>query len=493
VSPSLGRPTPSREQAAAPPLTVSELSALVRQVLTDTLPTPVRVVGEISNFTYRTHCFFSLKDDGSTLRCVCFASAARKLGFTPTDGMQVVATGRIDYYEAQGQLQLYVDKLEPVGQGLLEMRFRALCQELRELGYFDIERKKPLPVFPRTIAVVTSRSGAALQDVINTTRRRCAGCRLLLFDVRVQGAAAAPEVAAAIDLLSRQGRRLGIDAILLTRGGGSMEDLWAFNERIVADAIHRCTLPIVAAIGHETDTTIAELVADARCATPTQAAMTLVPDRAALEHQLAQLSHRLNLLVRRYVDHQRHRVRAAVNHPAMKRPDRMLQPVRQRLEHLSRRMRLALPHMVMHRRSRLNAAWRRLEAMGPRIVIDVNQRVQVLSRQLHAAGPRVLVEAQRRLESLSRHLESVSPRRVLERGYSLTLSEEGRVLRDAATARSGELITTVLAQGRLISRVESDATPHEAKDVTMTPANLPPRSIRRRKPPPPLNEPTLFT
>ncbi len=475
--PSLGQtappsaPTPTQEGAAASrPLTVTQLSALVKRVIADTMPSPVRVVGEISNFTNRTHCFFSLKDDGATIRCVCFASAARRLGFTPTDGMAVVATGRVDYYDAQGQLQLYVDKLEPVGQGVLEMQFRALCEELRQRGYFSIDRKKPLPVMPRTIAVVTSRSGAALQDVINTTRRRCPGCRLLLFDVRVQGAAAAPEIARALDLLAMQGPRLGIDAVILTRGGGSMEDLWAFNERIVADAVFRCPLPIVAAIGHETDTTIAELVADVRCATPTQAVMTLVPDRAALEHQLSQLSHRLTLLMRRHIDHQWHRVRAAAKHPALHRPDRMLHPVRQRLTHLNHRLQLAVPRKV-------EQAW---------------HHVETLSRRLHAAGPRPVAQAQQRLAALTRQLQAVSPRNVLERGYSYTLSPEGHVLRDPNAVQPGDVITTVLATGKLTSRVAGEnaaATTDEAAPRTQQP----PTPKRRRRPPPPLNEPSLFT
>src|SRR5690606_26173107 len=220
------------------------------------------------NFSDRAHWFFSLKDERATIRCVCFASSARQVECPVRDGMQVVCTGRVDFYDAQGHVQLYVDRIEPVGQGALELRLRQLMEELRELGYFDEAAKKPLPVLPRRVAVVTSRSAAALQDVIDTARRRWAGCRLYLYDVRVQGAAAAPEIARAIDALGRQHKRLRLDAIIVSRGGGSIEDLWAFNERIVAEAIHRCPLPIVAAIGHETDTTVAELVADLRCSTP---------------------------------------------------------------------------------------------------------------------------------------------------------------------------------------------------------------------------------
>ena len=256
----------------------------------------MRVVGEVSNLSDRTHWFFSLKDEGAAMRCVCFASNAKRVGFPMRDGMQVVVTGRVDFYDAQGSVQLYVDRIEPVGQGALELKLRQMIEELKGLGYFDLEHKQPLPTMPTRIAVVTSRSAAALQDVINTVNQRWAGCRLYLYDVRVQGEQAAGEIAEAIKRISKHGKKLGIDAVILTRGGGSIEDLWAFNERVVADAVYACGLPIVAAIGHETDTTVAELVADVRCATPTQAAMTLVPEREALHHQVHQLGQRLGLL-----------------------------------------------------------------------------------------------------------------------------------------------------------------------------------------------------
>ncbi|MEZ6189922.1 MAG: exodeoxyribonuclease VII large subunit [Phycisphaerales bacterium] len=304
----------------ARPMTVAELAGRVKRALADGLPGKIRVVGEVSNLSNRTHWFFSLKDDAAAMRCVCFATNARRVGFKMRDGMQVVVTGRIDFYDAQGNIQLYIDAIEPVGQGALELRLRQMIEELRELGYFDPEHKLPLPTMPTKIAVVTSRSAAALQDVINTAHRRWAGCRLYLYDVRVQGEQAAGEIAQALGRLSKHGKKIGIDAIILTRGGGSIEDLWAFNERVVADAVYKCTLPIVAAIGHETDTTVAELVADARCATPTQAAMTLVPDRESLEHQVHQAGQRLSLMLRRRLELAQHRLDAASRHTLFHQP-----------------------------------------------------------------------------------------------------------------------------------------------------------------------------
>jgi exodeoxyribonuclease VII large subunit len=421
----------SPSPASHRPLTVSELSAAVKRVLAENLPQRVRVLGQISNFSARTHWFFSLKDEGSAMRCVCFASTARRVNFPVSDGLEVIATGRVDYYEGQGQLQLYVDALEPVGQGALEMQFQALCRELRELGYFAPERKKPLPTFAQRIAVVTSSSAAALQDVINTAARRWPACQLLLVDVRVQGAAAAPQIAAALNALSQHGERHGIDAILLTRGGGSIEDLWAFNERIVADAVYRCRLPIVAAIGHETDTTIAELVADLRCATPTQAAMMLVPDCRALLHQVKQIAHRVDLLASRRVQLAQQRLHALARHRMFRHPVHMIEPVQRRLD-------------------------------------DLKQRLQ-------AGLPRKLADQQRRLDALGRQLKAIGPDNVLQRGYSYTLDSEGKVLRDPQQVEPGAWITSVLAEGKLHSQVGGVAP----SPGSVQPA--PAQDVRRRR------------
>lgn len=419
------------------PITVTQLAALIKDAIVAAAPGRLRVVGEVSNFSQRAHWFFSLKDETASIRCVCFASNARRISFPVEDGMQVVASGRLDFFDAAGNVQLYVDSLQPVGQGALEMRFRALCEELRQLGYFDPDRKKPLPAMPHRVAVVTSRSAAALQDVINTARKRWAGCELMLFDVRVQGSAAAPEIANALDALSKHGPRMGIDAIILTRGGGSIEDLWAFNERVVADAIFRCPLPIVAAIGHETDTTIAELVADVRASTPTQAAMTLIPDRYTLDQQVQQLSHRLALVLRRQAESSRHRLDAAARHPLFRRPGDMIQPHSDRLVGLVRRLQLALPQRVRADADHMVAIERRL--------------VPVLAR-------RVMRDADH-LAALTRQLEAVGPGNVLRRGYTYTLGPGGRLLRSAADVSPGDRLVSVLADGRINSTVTAaDAT-----------------------------------
>ncbi len=423
-----------RRTTQQPAWTVTEASERIQRALVDSLPTRIRVVGEVSNFSDRTHWFFSLKDANASLRCVCFASAARKVGFPVKNGIEVIASGRVDYYAAQGSVQLYVDRLEPVGMGALELQLRQLMEELHKEGYFDPMRKMPLPAMPEKVAIVTSRTGAALQDVINTAHRRWPGCRLCLVDVHVQGAAAAPEIAAAIDALARHGRKRGIEAIILTRGGGSIEDLWAFNERVVADAIFRCPLPIVAAIGHETDTTIAELVADVRCATPTQAAMQLIPDRAALARQVDQLRSRLALMLRRKWSEEARWIDQLA--------PRLLAQARQRIGQQRRQLDAFARHPALGR-------------PGDAVKRE-HQRVDQLTRRLLTAGDQAAKICRRHVDALDRHLAAVGPQRVLQRGYTYTLTPDGKLLRSANDANAGDRITTVLHDGKLASIVEGE-------------------------------------
>lgn len=481
-----------------PPLTVTAISAMVRGVLTDALPPKVRVVGEVSNLSQRDHWFFSLKDEQSALSCVCFKSNAQRLKFQMANGVEVIATGRIDYYPGQGRLQLYVDKIEPVGAGALELRYRALCDQLRQLGYFETDRKKPLPAVPRRVAVVTSRSAAALQDVINTARKRWPGCELYLCDVRVQGAGAAPEIVAAIDALSRDGRELGIDAVILTRGGGSIEDLWAFNERAVADAIYKCALPVVAAIGHESDTTIAELVADLRSATPTQAAMALIPDREALFRQVDHLNHRLKTRVTQRADEAAGRLETVTRHRLFRRPHALLLEREERLRNLSRRLHESVQRRLADERNHLHQRTSRLGLLEPRArLANARQRLFRLTKELTTATTRradhrrerlsllasrlpTLIDSKiatcrQQIEAATRHLQSVGPMNVLERGFSYTLGPDGRVLLDPGSVTTGDTIHTMLAKGA----VHSVVTVHQDQASTPKP-NRQPRQARSK-------------
>lgn len=463
--------------------TVSQLAVRIEGSLRDGLPPKIRVVGEVSGPRERTHWYFDLKDAGAIISCVLFASAARRSKAQPHEGAQVVVTGHIDFYAKAGKVSLIADRIEPVGEGTLDQAFRALCDELRTLGWFDPARKRPLPVFPRRIAVVTSRSGAALHDVLDTMRRRCPAVDVALVDVRVQGDGAPAEIARAISWLSSHAATLGIDAILVTRGGGSKEDLWAFNERIVAEAIVRSSIPVVCAIGHETDTTIAELVADERAATPTQAAMRLTPDREALSRQLDAHQRRVIAAIRKYVRFERHRLDSAARHPALADGHRLLARLADRVEAIHWRLTGSMRSQLARSTEATARAARRLEPHRPVAVLArraaiMHQMTIRLHRAanvtLHAvdldslgdaltrSATRRVRTAAFRLHSAQRQLEAVSPLAVLTRGYSVTLDQTGRALTSAGDVSAGDRLITRLAEGTLQSIVttEDQATRH---------------------------------
>lgn len=453
---------------------VSDLASMIDRTLRSGFEKRVRVVGEISGFNDRTHWYFSLKDEGAVVSCVMFASAARRVGLTPENGQSVLATGRVEFYARQGRVQLYVESIEPIGAGRLEAQYRALCEELRGLGWFAAERKRPLPRFPRRIAIVTSRTSAALQDVIDTVRRRCPGVALALIDVTVQGDGAAPSIVRALGYLSAHHGALGIDAIILTRGGGSIEDLWAFNDRAVAQAVLECAIPVVAAIGHETDTTIAELVADERAATPTQAAMRLTPDRVALHEQLDQMGARLRGVLARQLRHDGARVLSIARRPFFADPRTLLRSRARETDGAERRLAHATRHQLSRQRVRLERLGARLARNRPEALYSARRaRVDRLAdRMRHALGVRMgafdseraerelersISRAMRarveRLDALERELIVVGPQHVLARGYSVTTDAGGRVVRAAGDVRSGQVIRTRVADGAFHSTV----------------------------------------
>lgn len=435
-------------------LTVSQVSELIKSTLEQRIPSPLRVVGEVSNFSVRNHWYFSLKDEKSILSCAVWASSARKIGFTPSDGDEVVATGHISHYGPQGRTQFYVSKLEPVGAGALELAFRKMCEQLREKGYFDEAHKIPLPSFPRRIAVITSAKGAAVQDVIVTAAQRCRAVGLLIVDVRVQGEGAAEEVAKAIRRIDRHHKRLKVDAILVTRGGGSLEDLRAFNERVVADAVYRCELPLVAAIGHESDTSVIELVADLRAATPTQAAMRLVPSSSELHTQLDHHEHRIGSLIHRLVERCRERLKAIERHEAFRTPRAIIEQAREKLNRLDLDVRRMLRSRLSHERSRLEQLaghWNRLHPMA--IVSERHERLAVLHERLDRVTRHHVLRARQRVESLDRELKAVDPRNVLGRGYSYTTDSRKKLIRKVGDVEAGCLLITHVSDGTIDSIV----------------------------------------
>lgn len=451
--------TPGRRERAASKaagddgpqqLTVNELSNLIKATLEQRIESPLRVVGQVSNLKTPNHWYFSLKDEQAVIACAAWASSASRFSFRPKEGDEIIATGHISHYGSQGKTQLYVSKIEPVGAGALELQFRALCEQLRALGYFDDERKKPLPLFPQRIAVITSATGAAVQDVISTAAQRCKAVGLVIVDVRVQGEAAKEEIARAIQWVDANHQQLGVDAILVTRGGGSLEDLWAFNERIVADAAYNCSIPLVAAIGHESDTTLIELIADQRCSTPTQAAMRLVPAADELHKQVDHYQHRLNFLVRRCVEQQSHRLTASHKHlhSAIRHG---VSDARSRLERLANRLAHLKPHVLLSdRHRRLAVLQDRLERAIHRRV-DQREMINSLRSRLDAALQARVQQLRQQVDARERALIAVDPRQVLRRGYSYTTKTDGSLVRSIKDVTNGDTLLTNVADGTIRS------------------------------------------
>lgn len=472
------------------PISVSELATSIDQALRSGLPARVIVEGEISSLAHRTHYYFSLKDDKSVISAVFFASAANRSATKPEHGQRVIAKGRVEFYAPSGRVSLIVTSITPVGEGALEQRYKQLVEHLRAKGWFDPEIKKLLPTFPRRVAIVTSKDGAAVQDVIDTFARRCPSIELSIVDVRVQGDQAKVQVSHAIRALNANRERLGLDAIIVTRGGGSLEDLWAFNEPEVAQAIHDSVLPIVAAIGHETDTTIAELVADERAATPTQAAMRLSPDRNALIEQLTSLQNRLARGMGNRVRFERQRLHQIQNSRSMGDPREVLGVHRDRLESLKGRARSGVRHQIASQRAYLDKLAIRLTRVQPAAVHARRQeRVDQLSARLRRVMTRAIAMRREDLEHTARELHAIGPAQVLSRGYSLTLGEDGKAIRSVGQAKPGTTLETVLRDGRVRSRVETEGG---GADPRLNPTNPAPRRTKRSGKPDPSDGPGLF-
>lgn len=503
------------QAGALGPLTVSQVTRMVRDTLKAILPPAVTVVGQVSNWrpSGNGHAWFTLKDEQAQLSCVIWAEKLRKLKFTPQDGLAVVATGAIDVYAQQGRYQLYVERLEPVGVGALELAFRQLYEKLNKEGLFDASHKKPLPAFPGTIALVTSPTGAAVRDIVRTILRRWPAIRLIVVPVRVQGEKAAEEIAEAIRQVNELKGDLRVDLMIVGRGGGSVEDLWAFNEEVVARAIYGSEIPIISAVGHERDTTISDLVADARAATPTHAGEMAV---RVLNEVLMELDDQAGQLTRQMADMlETHRLRleSLCKEPCLADPVGRLRQQRQqvdrigleskallqrclakeasKLAELRLRMQRVHPEVQMTRhRTRLEETAGRLqraavtfgrlrtreldamaasirqlsplrliETLHGRLATSVSCIEMVLRRDVQTAG--------RQLDALAQRLEASNPRNVLKRGFTITRDVgTGKIVDTARLVRPGMTIATETAAGEFRSVVDGHGTaklPHAGR------------------------------
>jgi exodeoxyribonuclease VII large subunit len=434
--------------------TVGELAMRIKAQLEDQFPA-VWVEGEISNLRTPSsgHAYFTLKDDTAQLRCVLFRGRGRRVAFQPEDGMQVLAFGGLDVYLARGEYQLVVELLEPKGVGALQLAFEQLKRRLEAEGLFDAARKRPLPPFPRTIGIVTSPTGAAIRDMLHVIDRRFADLRILITPVRVQGEEAPGEIVAALrDLQTVE----DLDVIIVGRGGGSIEDLWAFNDERVARAIAGCRVPVISGVGHETDFTIADFVADLRAPTPSAAAEVVVQEKLQVARALVSLYEALKQAMASRLERDRERVEVLGKRRVLTDAARALRDLYRRVDELTSRLTRAVRGSERQATHRLSLARNALRSLNPvaRIANGAVLLAQLRGRLASAAVHSVKV-SQHRFDAAVGRLDSLSPLAVLGRGYSLTrLLPSGVIVRGAAQTRPGDAIEILLHQGAVEARVE---------------------------------------
>ena len=450
-------PTPSIETQVpldAEIWSISELNTEVRGLLEDHFPS-LWITGEISNFARpgSGHLYFSLKDDRAEVRCAMFRGQNRLLKFAPGNGDQVIVRARVTVYEPRGSYQLIVEHMEPAGEGLLLRKLEELKSRLRAEGLFDDAHKQPLPPLPRRIGVVTSPTGAAIRDILQILGRRFPAVPVVVYPVQVQGDRAQHEIARAIETAADRGE---CDLLIVGRGGGSLEDLWAFNEERVARAIFACPIPIVSAVGHEVDFTIADFVADLRAPTPSGAAELVVPDARQWLQALEAGEQRMKNAIGRSVDTRRLQLTQLAGRIGRRHPGLILQQHAQRLDELTQRMGQSLRRRLDLDRLRLDNIERRIRAAAPSRNVDRHrQRLDHLHMRLTAATRKQLAEVGGRVALLAAALDGVSPLKTLERGYAVVSdAETGAVVRDAVALKAGQRIDGKLARGRFEATVD---------------------------------------
>lgn len=438
-------------------MTVSQLTVKVREALERQIGT-VWVEGEMSNFRRQSsgHCYFTLKDAGAQLQCVLFRGDASFVSAPLADGLHIQAHGAMSVYDARGQYQMIVRRVRQGGLGALQAKFEALKQRLAAEGLFDSARKRAIPRSPRVIGIVTSPTGAAIQDMLNILSRRAPWVHVLIWPARVQGTGAEEEIAAGVRGFGRA-EELGLpvpDTIVVARGGGSLEDLWAFNEETLARAIAASPVPVVSAVGHEIDFTIADFTADLRAPTPSAAAELIVPDRAELQAQLKGHLQRLRRSAEQTVAaHQR--ILELTARALPRDPDRIILPWQQRLDGAEENLRRALQDTLSRRQERIHAMARRLDARRPdRVLAEQTSALGLLRERLATRTRATLENAQSRLNSLRSLLRSLGPDSVLSRGFSYTVRADGQPVTSASDLRKGDSFTVRLAKGRVRGTVD---------------------------------------
>ncbi len=456
---------PQFEESPNPPppreiFSISRLNREARMLLERGLGS-VWLEGEISNLSRPSsgHWYFSLKDEAAQVRCAMFRQRNLLVRFPVREGSQVLARGRVSLYEARGEFQVVVEHLEEAGEGLLRRRFEELKRKLAAEGLFDERHKKALPRLPGRIGVITSPTGAALRDVLHVLRRRFPAAAVLIYPVPVQGESAPREIAQALRLASA---RRDCDVLIVARGGGSLEDLWAFNDEAVARAMFACPIPIVSGVGHETDFTIADLVADLRAPTPSGAAERVVPDRAEWLRAFAAGERRLRQSARRRIADLASGLRVREQRLARGHPGVRLRHHAQRLDELEARLRLALRSRMEGARTRARTVATLLFKASPALRVQAQRvRLDSASRALAAAGRARLAGTRGRFDLAARTLHAVSPLATLDRGYAIVADAAGHVVQNASALAPGDRIEARLARGRVSATVISATPVHD--------------------------------
>jgi len=409
---------------------------------------------EISNFTRPSsgHWYFSLKDAAAQVRCAMFRQRNMLCAFTASDGQKVLVRARIGLYEPRGEYQLIVDHMEDAGLGALKRQFEELSAKLEREGLFAAERKRPLPSLPGRIGIITSPTGAAVRDILHVLARRFPAAAVLVYPVPVQGAQAAVEIVAALEAA---GRRAECDVLILARGGGSLEDLWAFNDERLARAIVASPIPVITGIGHEIDFTIADFAADVRAPTPSAAAELVVPDAEEWLGAFVRLGTRLQRGMRRRLEEHRERLRWLTGRAALVSPAARLSAQAQRLDELEQCLVRAVRRRLQEHRERLRWLTGRAALVSPSTRLTQQRlRLEILDQQLSRAWRQVINSRREKLVPLMRTLNAVSPLATLERGYAIVSLEGGEILRNAADVKPGAIVEARLARGRVRAKIE---------------------------------------
>jgi len=418
------------------------------------------VEGEISNLSQPAsgHLYFSLKDSSAQVSCAMFKGRKQTLKFQPENGNQVLVRAKVSLYQPRGNYQLIIDRMEEAGDGALRRQFEMLKAKLAGEGLFDAAAKQQIPELPEGIAIITSKTGAAIHDVLSVIERRFPAIPVKLFPVPVQGAESAPAIVNAIKLIGEHATSglLNCDVILLVRGGGSLEDLWSFNEESVARAIFDCPIPVVCGVGHEVDITIADYVADKRAATPTAAAETVTPDQTSWLQSFDWYQQRLQQLIKQKIERHQEKVFWLHRRLQQQHPENQLQRLRLRADELTKRLLRHSQMMLVSRHNRLAASDAKLYARSPMLLLKQNrQTIQFFNSKLHRAAVNQLTHKKSQLSNLARTLNAISPLQTLERGYSITLNNKGIAVVSASQVKPGETIETRLHKGTIISHVDN--------------------------------------